>query len=70
MFRIVEFTPDDAEHHGDIRAVLEEMGKPIGPLDPLIAAQAGRLGAVLVTGNAAEFKRVKGLRIMHWKGTE
>jgi len=30
LFRIAEFTLDDALHHADIRAVLEAVGKPIG----------------------------------------
>ena len=36
----------------------------IGPLDLLIAAQARSLGATIVTANASEFKRVKGLKVL------
>lgn len=60
------FEPEDAEEAGDIRAVLERAGTPIGPYDILIAAQARRCGAVLVTANEREFVRVPGLTIENW----
>ena len=63
----MEFTLESALEYADIRADLEAKGTPIGPLDLLIAAQARSLGATLVTANASEFKRVKGLRILAWK---
>jgi tRNA(fMet)-specific endonuclease VapC len=47
--------------------VLERAGTPIGPYDILIAAQARRRGAVLVTANRREFARVPGLRIESWE---
>jgi tRNA(fMet)-specific endonuclease VapC len=58
--------PEDAEEAGDIRAALERSGMPIGPYDILIAAQARRRGAVLVTANQREFARVPGLRTEDW----
>jgi len=67
LFWIAEFTLDAALHYADIRAVLEAAGRPIGPLDLLIAAQARSLGATLVTGSSREFKRVKGLKVQTWK---
>ena len=67
FFRIVDFNPEAALHYADIRATLEAKGTPIGPLDLLIAAQARSLGATLVTANAREFKRVKGLKVLAWK---
>lgn len=63
---ILDFTLEDAEHAGRIRAALEASGKPIGAYDVLIAGQAQRLGATLVTANSAEFSRVKALRIQDW----
>jgi tRNA(fMet)-specific endonuclease VapC len=60
------FDAEDAEEAGDIRAALERIGKPIGPYDVLIAAQARRRNAVLVTANAREFARVPGLRCEDW----
>lgn len=58
--------PADAEY-GGIRAELEAAGKPIGPNDLLIAAHAYALGAVLVTANTKEFKRIRGLRVENWQ---
>lgn len=66
LFAIPEFSLDAAIHYADIRAELEAAGTPIGPLDLLIAAQARSLKATLVTGNAAEFKRVRGLKVQQW----
>jgi tRNA(fMet)-specific endonuclease VapC len=60
------FEPEDAEEAGDIRAELERAGTPIGPYDVLIAAQARRRSALLVTANMGEFTRVPGLRIEDW----
>jgi tRNA(fMet)-specific endonuclease VapC len=60
------FEAEDAEEAGDIRAALERAGTPIGPYDVLIAAQARRRGAVLITGNMREFERVPSLQIEDW----
>lgn len=61
------FEAADAEDAGDIRASLERAGKSIGPYDVLIAAQARRRGAVLVTANSREFARVPGLKTEDWQ---
>ena len=60
------FELEDAEEAGDIRAALERLGTPIGPYDVLIAAQARRRGAILVTANKDEFARVPGLQTQDW----
>lgn len=65
-FEIVPFDVDDAAEVGEVRAVLEAAGTPIGAYDTLIAAQARRRGAVLVTGNRREFERVPGLMVTDW----
>ena len=62
------FDLDDAAEAGDIRAALEAKGAPIGPYDLLIAAQASRRGAALVTLNCREFERVPGLMVTDWAG--
>lgn len=49
-----------------IRAELEAIGTPIGPMDTLIAATARAVGGVLVTRNVREFGRVPGLRVESW----
>ncbi len=60
------FEPEDAEEAGDIRANLERAGTPIGAYDVLIAAQARRRKATLVTANTGEFERVPGLTTENW----
>jgi tRNA(fMet)-specific endonuclease VapC len=55
----------DAEY-GGIRSALEAAGKPIGSNDLLIAAHAAATGATIVTANAGEFKRVRGLKVENW----
>ena len=65
----LEWTPfdeEDAQEAGRVRAELEIAGKPIGAYDVLIAAQARRRGATLVTSNVAEFDRVTGLKWEDW----
>ena len=53
---IVPFGVVAAERYGAIRADLERRGRPIGPLDVLIAAHALSLDATLVTNNEREFR--------------
>jgi tRNA(fMet)-specific endonuclease VapC len=57
--------PADSEY-GGIRAELEAAGRPIGGNDLLIAAHAYATGATIVTANADEFKRVRGLKVENW----
>jgi len=63
---VLPFDPEDAEEAGDIRAALHRAGTPIGPYDILIAAQARRRSALLVTANRGEFSRMPGLRTENW----
>lgn len=63
---VIPFDEDAAESYGDLRAMLEKSGRPIGPLDTLIAGHALSLNATLVTNNTREFKRVQGLRLENW----
>lgn len=63
---VVPFDEADAALAGELRAAIEAAGQPIGPYDLLIAAQARRVGATLVTANAAEFARVPGLVWEDW----
>ena len=58
-------SPADTEY-GEIRSALEAAGTPIGGNDLLIAAHACAIGATVVTANAAEFKRVRGLKVKNW----
>ena len=61
-----QFDEEDARAAGSVRAELESSGKPIGAYDVLLAGQARRRGATLVTSNAKEFGRVRGLKWEDW----
>lgn len=61
------FTREDSTHYAAIRHDLESRGLGIGPMDTLIAAQALRIGATLVTRNIREFSRVSGLKVENWQ---
>ena len=63
---ILPFGLEEAERAAQIRVDLEKLGKPIGPYDILIAATAIANGAVLVTHNTKEFKRIKHLQVVDW----
>jgi tRNA(fMet)-specific endonuclease VapC len=63
---VLDFDTDDGREAALIRAGLEQRGTPIGPYDLLIAAQARRRDALLVTAKLCEFNRVEGLRVENW----
>ena len=60
------FDDDDARAAGAVRAELEVARKPIGAYDVLLAGQARRRGAILVTSNTKEFARVPRLKWEDW----
>jgi tRNA(fMet)-specific endonuclease VapC len=53
-------------HYGEIRAFLNQAGKPIGGNDLFIAAHALALDLTLVSANVREFSRVPSLRVENW----
>ncbi len=61
-----DFDDEDTREAGTVRAELEATGKPIGAYDVLIAGQARRRRATLVTSNVAEFARVAHLKWENW----
>lgn len=63
----LDFDEGAAASFGILRSAPESRGKPIGPYDMLIAAQALSRRLVLVTDNVREFERVPGLRIENWR---
>jgi tRNA(fMet)-specific endonuclease VapC len=63
---VIEFGENDAPIAGDLGGALEAAGTPIGAYNLLIAAQALRTGATLVTANVGEFARVRGLAWQDW----
>jgi len=64
--QILDFKKEDAIVYGRIRAKLESIGKIIGAMDLLIAAQALNNHLILVTNNEREFLRVDNLQIENW----
>jgi tRNA(fMet)-specific endonuclease VapC len=64
---VAPFDEEAASVYGSLRAELEKAGKPIGPMDMLIAAHAIALGLPLVTNNSREFSRMPALTILDWR---
>ena len=64
--RLLPFDQSAAQRAGGISAELCRIGKPIGPIDALIAGTSMSVGATLVTHNTREFKRVPGLQVVDW----
>ena len=58
-------SPADAAY-GELRARLEQTGRPIGGNDLLIAAQVLALGYTIVTDNEREFARIGDLPRENW----
>ena len=65
---VIDWTRDAAEHYAEIRADLKKKGQLIGSNDLMIAAHARSLGAIVVTNNVKDFRRVKGLKHENWMG--
>lgn len=66
---VLPYTAKAAAHYGNIRAVLEAAGQPIGVNDFHIAAHARSEGLTLVSNNLREFERVPGLLTENWVPT-
>jgi tRNA(fMet)-specific endonuclease VapC len=62
----MEWPEEAAEHYAEIRAHLHKSGQMIGANDLLIASHARCVGAVVVTNNEREFRRVPGLKVENW----
>ena len=63
---LLPFGEAEARAAATLRAKLEKRGKPIGPMDTLIAGTAIANRAVLITHNTREFGRVPGLEVIDW----
>ncbi len=63
---VLPFGTAAASEYGEIRAYLQSLGTPIGPLDMLIASHARAEGMILVTNNVREFERVPNLELENW----
>ena len=65
-FIIYDYSKISAQSYANIRSDLEKKGEIVGANDLLIASHALSLGAVLVTNNTREFKRVEKLVLEDW----
>ena len=63
---ILPFDVEAAYQYGKIRAVMEQIGTPIGDADLRIAAIALAHGLTVVTGNVSHFRRVPELAMENW----
>jgi tRNA(fMet)-specific endonuclease VapC len=63
---ILPFDDSVAKVAANIRVELERAGKPIGPLDVLIAATSLAANGVLITRNLSEFRRIPALNLQSW----
>ena len=61
-----DFTTEDTETYGMIRAYLENKGIPVEPFDTQIAAQALTRNITVVTNNIREFSRIPELKVEDW----
>ena len=65
--QLLPFGEDDPLRAGEVRALLEKQGTPVGSFGTLIAGQALARGLVLVTHNVSEFAREPGLQMEDWQ---
>lgn len=68
FLRFVEIHPWNsaaARHYAQLRACIEQEGRPMGNLDLMIASHSLALGTVLVSSDRV-FRRVKDLKIEDW----
>jgi len=63
---VLPFEVPADSRYGAVRAELEAQGRPIGGNDLLIAGHALATGSTIVTANADEFRRIRGLRVENW----
>jgi tRNA(fMet)-specific endonuclease VapC len=68
-FEVLPYDQSAAKTYGNIQFGLENIGRPIGSLDMLIAAHALSRNLVLVTNNEKEFKQIESLKVENWVGS-
>lgn len=66
VLKVLPLDETAAKAAAQTEAALRAAGKPIGPMDTLIAGIAIAHHATLVTRNTREFRRVKGLSVVDW----
>jgi tRNA(fMet)-specific endonuclease VapC len=60
---VLEFGPESARLFAQITALLQQVGRPAGDMDVLIAATALVAGESLVTANPTHFQCIPGLAV-------
>lgn len=63
---LLPFGAGEARTSALVRAELERQGRPVGPIDTLIAGTALHHGATLVTRNLKELEPIRHLRTVSW----
>jgi tRNA(fMet)-specific endonuclease VapC len=66
VFKVKNFNTGAAIAAAKVRAQLEDMGKPSGHSDQMLAGHAKFEKAIVVTNNTKDFKHVHGLKIEDW----
>lgn len=66
LFRIYDFSSQDAKNFGEIQANLQKLGNQIGKMDVLIAAVVLAQNETLITHNIKHFSQVPLLKIQDW----
>ena len=62
---VLPWTSASAKRYGSLRTELEALGKPLAPMDLLIATHALAEDCTLISADRA-FARVPGLRVLDW----
>ena len=67
---ILSFDAAAARRYGEIRALIESRGTPLGDADLRIASIALVRGLTVVTANTRHFERIPGLNIENWMSSD
>ena len=70
FFGVLPFDEAAGQGAAAIRCKLEFAGRPIGLVDTFLAGHALALGAIVVTDNESEFRRVKEIKLENWRKRE
>ncbi len=64
---VLDFNQNDAIQAAKIRALLKQIGQPIGSYDVLLAGIALNNQLILVSSNTSEFSRINNLVLENWR---
>jgi tRNA(fMet)-specific endonuclease VapC len=66
LIPVLSLDANASVQYGNVRQLLQKIGRPIGNNDLWIAAHALSSELILVSNNLAEFERVPGLKTENW----